>query len=412
MVRILELLEDLEDSTRIRLCCKFWRLGKRGDKTVYRPEGCGNINLCPTCGDYYHRRISNYQSELWVEILRALQDLQVDYRGAGLALEFTIPEALSRELDRTLSQDPEKAKLVINKLFRTSWKIVSAFLPAIRDPVTEGSSSCVSPPFSPSSRLKLGAIGALHYWKSGSPWEPHFHIHYTVLPVGLEEERILPLQIYQTKELLERIRSKWRKALEKIFKVEIPEAVIHFRYIRKNKLPSLFNRIEYNTRPIVEDLLKRVRIRNGKLIGYKRLSRRNSGVYIELAQEQVQTLLERVRSMSSIKKIRWLGILSSSSRGNFLRILSIEKRPIPDKFTDLGVRLIRLRETSEGLILQKFERRIPGSSWEYELLTAEEQGDPFLVTWEDLDLRPLGVSGPRASWRRAPPGGNGQEIEV
>jgi hypothetical protein len=149
-------------------------------------------------------------------------------------------------------------------------------------------------------------------------------------------------------------------------------------------------------------MAKGLSIRDGQIIGRRRQRHQKHPTREILDPELIRILIRRTRAMSGVKKIRYYGVLSGNQRTRFLRSMGMEISENKSTFKCSGILMVRVRETDQGMVLRRIGRRDEtGHGWI--LYDRSECGDPVLIPWDQISMRPLNVKGTSRTWRRGPP---------
>lgn len=265
--RLLRLFPELKDP--LLDCGRVWQTLediKTGEKKIV-PLCCQKRDLCPLCGITYWQG----KKQEALSLFKAVTEKYLTYSSGlmgSLNLELTIPESSSKSLD---NMETSQRGRYLNKLIHKGYRTIEVFLQ-----VEKG---------------QIGGVCVLHFWKSKSPLEPHYHLHITVSPWLKDGSLIAPL--FRSKADLEFLRKLWCQAVNQVFGTDFKVVDVKYRYAKKEQQAN--HRLRYCFRSWLQDLAK-----------WK-------GDF-ETHKEELRRALDRAEEMQGMKKIRWFGYLAPQKR--------------------------------------------------------------------------------------------------
>jgi len=292
-------------SQLVKNCCRYGKSWScENDHEIFRPKSCGERHFCPRCGEREGRLRGQIAQSVYHEVADAIPGLSL------IHIVFTIPSSKWRSIG--YYDAPRLYQVVyktIKKYFRMSMPGLACF--------HRGSvSSKNANPHIDMTMLNLGfnpstSDSELRIYKQGVIDNAYMH----------RSHQLESFQIVNPFIDVDRLREIYKDELEKEFKWDLDEVVLHTSYVPMQRSGSSARKIahivNYSTRYMVVDSYQEV------LEG------------TEYTDRELETLRELLAPPIGFTIRRWFGWLSPSTKRKYLDLLEIEWRSTSDIEKDI-----------------------------------------------------------------------------
>lgn len=299
-------------SQLVENCCRYgksWSCEK--DHEIFRPKSCGERHFCPRCGEREGRLRGQIAQSVYHEISDVIPGLSL------IHIVFTIPSSKWRSIGY---QDAPRLYQVVYKTIKKYFKMSMPGLACFH----RGSvSSKNANPHIDMTMLNLGFRNNGQSRGSISSHNPKSK------QSALDESNAYMHRSHQLESFeivnpfidVDRLREIYKDELEKEFKWDLEEVVLHTSYVPMRRSGSSARKIahivNYSTRYMVVDSYQEV------LEG------------TEYTDRELETLKELLAPPVGFTIRRWFGWLSPSTKRKYLDLLEIEWRSTADIEKDI-----------------------------------------------------------------------------
>lgn len=204
---------------RVIRCGVIWKEQehKKNGTLRYYGMGCGDTCLCGRCSSAKSRQRVSQALGVFTELIKMVCNSGVKLECRGLEIELTIPKWLSE-----LFCEPSNRSFLrqwTDRFFKVGVKAIKCWFKGM------------------GVKGELAGVEVLHWWKSGSPWKPHVHLHFVLPPVYLDKDgNLKPIPRWYEGPQLDLLRGVWKRELEKEFGEGIEEELnVHVSYLKRIK---------------------------------------------------------------------------------------------------------------------------------------------------------------------------------
>jgi len=287
-----------EATDRMQNCQRTWVKESKEDDIRWRPIGCGERRLCPTCAGYLQGVLAREAGEGMLAAQTYFDIVGDKLESRGLKIILTIPKHQSKVIDDLLWTDEIGWTIETNKLVKLGYKFRERWFPG------------------------AGGNVGIDFTGESNPGEANYHLNFYVFPAAVQGSGFRVLEKWFD---VNKMRASWTSLINQHYGLDLADADFKINYLEKPG--QLRHWMSYVYRPVLADLWAGWQGLDGDVIHYKY----GHGKQKDLARADVEKALDRAgRIPAHFKRMRWWGIFSDGQRSKTMNDLWLEPEIVDD----------------------------------------------------------------------------------